>query len=307
MNRREFFRSPTCLGSLLASGSLLAGESTGGVQEETADALADKGGWISLFNGRSLEGWYTFLPSTGKNSDPKGVFKAEDGMIHILDIPVSAKHQEFGYLATHQELSNCRIHAEYKWGTKRFPPREEAKRDSGLLYHFVGPDKVWPCCLEFQIQETDTGDTWMVGGARATSNVVSDSFPMYSRSGVPQGEEGTFRAPAALQQPYSLPLHIVTLSGGRFFKDADFEDRTGWNSVELVLDGDRSTHIVNGRIVNRTWDHRQPDPNRSGEMMVLDRGRIMLQDEGAEIWFRNIKMKPLNSNRKLSGTDPRRG
>jgi Domain of Unknown Function (DUF1080) len=147
----------------------------------------------------------------------------------------------------------------------------------------------------------------MVGGARATSNVVSEAFPMYSRSGVPQGEEGTFREPAALQQPYSLPLHIVTLSGGRFFKDSDFEDRTGWNSLELILDGDRSTHIVNGRIVNRTWDHRQPDPNRPGEMMVLDRGRIMLQDEGAEIWFRNIKMKPLHSNEKPNRTEPRRG
>jgi hypothetical protein len=94
MNRRDFFRSTAWLGSVLASGPLLADGLSGEVQEEAAAASADKDGWVPLFNGRSLDGWYTFLPSTGKNSDPKGVFKVEDGMIHILDIPVSTKHQE---------------------------------------------------------------------------------------------------------------------------------------------------------------------------------------------------------------------
>jgi hypothetical protein len=36
-------------------------------------------GWIPLFNGKNLDGWYTWLPSTGRDSDPRGVFKVEDG------------------------------------------------------------------------------------------------------------------------------------------------------------------------------------------------------------------------------------
>jgi hypothetical protein len=36
-------------------------------------------GWIPLFNGRDLTGWYTYLPSSGRNKDPKGVFKVHDG------------------------------------------------------------------------------------------------------------------------------------------------------------------------------------------------------------------------------------
>jgi len=111
----------------------------------SAQPLPDSDGWISLFNGRNFDGWYTFLPSTGKNSDPKKVFKMENGMIHILDIPESDERQEFGYLASEREFFNCRIRVEFKWGAKRFVPNNENKRDSGLLYFFNGPDKICPC------------------------------------------------------------------------------------------------------------------------------------------------------------------
>lgn len=232
-------------------------------------ANPDKG-WVPLFNGRNLEGWYSFLPSTGKDQDPKGVFKVEKGMIHVLDIPVTAEKQEFGYLATHKEFSHCRVRAEFKWGTKRFPPREEEKRDSGLLYYFVGPDKIWPRSLEIQIQETDVGDLWIIDGPTITTQVETTNYPMYVLSG---------------------PRH--TQSRGRIIKFGDFEDRTGWNTVEVILDGDRITHLVNGRVVMRAWDLKQPDPQNPSQTIPLDRGRLMLQAEGAEVWFRNVQMKPL--------------
>jgi len=138
---------------LPAAGAILAALLAGGLplSGQTRPA-ADSDGWVSLFNGRNFDGWYTFLPSTGKNSDPKKVFKVENGMVHILDVPVTSEKQEFGYLSTEKDYGHCRIHAEFKWGTKRFPPREEDKRDSGLLYFFTGPDKVWPRSLECQIQ-----------------------------------------------------------------------------------------------------------------------------------------------------------
>lgn len=34
-------------------------------------------------------------------------------------------------------------------------------------------------------------------------------------------------------------------------KSAGCEDRSEWNTVDVALEGDRGTHIVNGRIVNR--------------------------------------------------------
>jgi len=136
---------------------------------------AGSDGWVPLLNGKNFDGWYTFLPSTGKNNDPKKVFKMENGMVHILDIPESDEKQEFGYLSSEREFSNCRIRVEFQWGIKRFVPNNENKRDSGLLYFFNGPDKIWPRALEFQIQETDVGDLWLLDGSRITTKVRSYS------------------------------------------------------------------------------------------------------------------------------------
>jgi hypothetical protein len=47
------------------------------------------------------------------------------------------------------------------------------------------------------------------------------------------------------------------------------------------------------RVVMRAWDLKQPDPQDATKTILLNRGRLMLQAEGAEIWFRNIQMKPL--------------
>jgi hypothetical protein len=234
-----------------------------------ASSPSDEAGWVSLFNGQNFDGWYTFLSSTGKNKDPKGIFKIEKGMIHVFDIPVTNEKQDFGYISTNQELSNCRIRAEFKFGEKRFAPRLEEKRDSGFLYYFVGPDKVWPRCLESQIQETDVGDLWILDGPTITTKVEAAEYHMYSTG----------------------PL--LTKSRGRIIKSGDFEERGNWNTVEVILEGNQITHLVNGRIVMKAWDLKQPDPQDATKMIPLDRGRIALQAEGAEIWFRNVRMKPL--------------
>jgi hypothetical protein len=227
-------------------------------------------GWSPLFNGRNFDGWYTFLASKGKNNDPQHVFQLEKGVIHILNIPVTKEKQEFGYLASEKEFSHCRISLEFKWGTKRFPPREEDKRDSGLVYYFVGPDKIWPRGLESQIQETDVGDLWILDGPTITTKVETLDFPMYVLSG---------------------PLK--TQGRGRIIKFGDFENRAGWNKVEVILDGDKITHIVNGTVVMRAWDLKQPDPKNPTQNIPLDSGRIFLQAEGSEIFFRNVRVKPL--------------
>ena len=250
-------------GAVLAGGLLLSGQTA---------PPADSDGWVSLFNGKNFDGWYTFLPSTGKNSDPKKVFKVQDGMVHILDIPVTGENQEFGYLSTDREFAHCRIRAEFKWGVKRFPPRQDDKRDSGLLYYFTGPDKVWPRALELQIQETDVGDLWILEGTRITTKIETEGYPMYVLSG---------------------PLR--TQSRGNIIKFGDFEDRNGWNTVEVVLDGDRITQLVNGRAVMRAWDIKQTSPGDPSTYIPLTSGRVMLQAEGAEIWFRNVRMKPLEA------------
>jgi len=193
---------------------------------------------VALFNGRNLDGFYTFLPSKGKNSDPEGIFTVHDGMIHILG-------KEFGYICTEKEYENYHLTVEFKWGERRWPPRATAKRDSGILMHCVGPDKVWMKSIECQIQEGDTGDFWLVDGTSITCD----------------GKMQT---------------------NGRIVKKKDAEKPTGeWNTVEVVCDGDKIKHIVNGVLVNE------------GTGASVTRGKILLQSEGAEVFYRKVELKPL--------------
>jgi hypothetical protein len=235
-------------------------------------------GWIPLFNGKNFDGWYTYLDSRGKNNDPHRVFKIDGGMIHILDVPMSDGKSENGYLATNQEFSDVRIHVEYKWGVKR---SSEGKRNSGLLYLAVGPDAIYPTSLECQIEETDVGDLWIVNGASVTAFPIGPSIPMYDDDRM------------AGQTISNLPGH-----SSRILKSGDFEDRATWNTVEVILQEDQSTHLVNGRIVNSARDIKRRDPQNPSHMIPLKSGHILLEAEGSEIWFRNVRIKPLKASEK---------
>ena len=195
---------------------------------------------VSLFNGKDLSGWTTFIPHKDKSdpkADPKGVFTVSDGLIHVSG-------EEFGCLTTKEEYANYRLKLEVKWGEKRFPPRATAVRDSGILVHCVGPDKIWTKSIECQIQEHDFGDFWLVSG---TSIEVNGK-----------------------------------LQKDRVVKTKDAEKPNGeWNTVEVVCDGDKITNIVNGVVVNE------------GTKASVTKGRILLQCEGAEVYFRNVELTPL--------------
>jgi len=206
-----------------------------------ASSRVQDGEAIALFNGKDLAGWHTFIPHKNKSidpkTDPKGVFKVENGLIHVSG-------EEFGALTTDKEFENYRLSLEFKWGTKRYPPRENAVRDSGVLLHCVGPDKIWTKSIECQIQEHDCGDFWLVSG---TSIVVD-------------GKE----------------------EKGRAIKKKDAEKPTGeWNTIEVVCDGDKITNIVNGVVVNE------------GTKASVTKGKILLQSEGAEVFYRKVELRPL--------------
>ena len=78
---------------------------------------------------------------------------------------------------------------------------------------------------------------------------------------------------------------------GRKVKDGDFEILDGWNVVEVIWQGDRAAHLVNGRIVNVVSNLQQPDPGNPGKFIPLTRGKIAIEIEFAEIWYRRIEVK----------------
>ena len=65
----------------------------------------------------------------------------------------------------------------------------------------------------------------------------------------------------------------------------DVEKPTGqWNRQEVICDGDTITYIVNGKVVNYGYNS-----SHTG-------GKIQLQSEGAEIFFRRVEMRPIKKH-----------
>jgi len=210
--------------------------------EKNAKAVNIDGNAVQLFNGKNLEGWYSFLNSKGRNNDPDKVFLIENSMLQISG-------KEFGYIATEKTYRNFKLIAEFKWGQKKFPPRDAdtTKRDNGICFYFPAGEKdtVWPKSIECQIQEGDVGDIWLIDSTTIQINGTRTNPDNYTR--------------------------VV--------KKTDAENPTGeWNVVEIIANNGKVTYTVNGKVVNEF-----ADPS-------VQVGKILIQSEGAEIYYRKIDL-----------------
>jgi hypothetical protein len=80
--------------------------------------------------------------------------------------------------------------------------------------------------------------------------------------------------------------------GRRCIKSYDAENPTGeWNVLDLYCYGDTSVHVVNGRTVMILYHEKQME---NGQELPLIRGKIQIQSEGAEVFFRKIKVQSIN-------------
>jgi hypothetical protein len=235
-----------------------------------------------LFNGRDLQGWYTFLQVHGKDSDPDRVITIEDGAIHLYKHATEGTKVVMGYIATDREYGHYHLRFQYRWGTKKFQPRYALKRDAGLYYHLIGPDAVWPCALQFQIQQTDVGDLLALYGLRA--DTWSDPKTLDERAPTFQPPEQGGRARVLGGRGIGYQKRLP----------GDFEVE-GWNTAEVIARGDSTIHLLNGHVVNRAEKIRFGDPDKPDEpTRPITRGRIALEIEAAEIFFRNVEIRSLD-------------
>lgn len=246
---------------------------------------------VSLFNGKDLRGWDTYVgpdydttlkkfsgPPAGLNADPGKVFTVvkEDGKPAIR-----ISGEKFGGISTQESFGNYHLRLEFKWGTLKWQPKRNAKRDSGLLYHAVGAHGAdggfWMRSQEFQIQEGDCGDYWGVAGGIADVPAIKQS-------------EGRF--------VYTPGASLLTFrekgpNGRNCVKYPDAEKPSGeWNVIDLYCLGDTSVHVVNGKVTMILFNLRQAD---NGNEIPLTRGKIQLQSEGAEILYRNLQLEGIKS------------
>lgn len=246
--------------------------------------------WQPLFNGRDLTGWETWIsfqpetneygkPTTqkplGLNQDPKKVFSVVDGTLRVSG-------EEWGGVSTLAEFEKFHLRFEMKWGEKKWHPRLDAKRDSGILYYAVGPhgaeSQHWLRSHEFQIQEGDCGDYHSLDKVTVDANVGDAN----------EGDWKFYRYDPKLPLKKDIAARIWKYGT---HEGINYEKPNGeWNLMEVIADGQTIIHKVNGHEVLRVFNSQQ---TVDGKKVPLTKGRIQIQSEGAEVFYRNIEIKSL--------------
>lgn len=218
---------------------------------------------VSIFNGKDLSGWDTYLKDTGLNNDPDKVFSVAsvDGKPALK---ISGEH--FGGISTVDQFYNYHLTLQFKWGQAKYAPKLDSKRDSGLLYHAIGEHGAdggyWMQSQEFQVQEGDCGDYWgCAGGAFEVPVIASGKDFIYN----PNGALTSFSD--------------KSVNGRHAIKNPDAEKPTGeWNTLEVYCYGDSAIHIVNSKVVMKLYHSN------------IKKGKVQIQSEGAELYYRDLKI-----------------
>ncbi|YCM43319.1 ThuA domain-containing protein [Verrucomicrobiaceae bacterium 227] len=207
----------------------------------------------------------------GLNNDPLKVFSMikEDGK-DVLKIT----GQIYGGLTTKEEFENYHLTLQFKWGEKVWEPRPLKVRDSGVLLHCVGRHgafwNVWKRCLECQIQERDVGDFYALAGTMA-------DVPTVVRKG---SKKPTYQPDGELRE----------VSGSAQHGPSEEMPHGEWNTVEIYTIGDRMVHVVNGKVNMVLLNTRQKTAHGPAP---LTKGQIQIQSEAAEIYYRDVKIRPI--------------
>jgi hypothetical protein len=223
-------------------------------------------------------------PKIGHNKDPLKVFSIyKDKKKEYLRV----SGQVFGTVSLDRTFQNYHLILHYRWGEKKWAPRTTWRRDSGLIYHgfgLAGEHKfAWFHGHELQIQEHDTGDYWPTG------EVTLD---------IPAAKTDT-----AAWYAYNPNESLKTVSFHKLMEnrrvikkqEADFVGNK-WNKVELYCFGDSIIHVVNNKVVLRAYNSKKAT---TLEQEALKSGKIGIQSEGAEVYYKKIKIKTLTKKPKI--------
>jgi hypothetical protein len=238
-----------------------------------ADLHPNDSGWITLFNGQTLEDWTAIGPQMETNGTwkertvPDNVFSVKNGT--ITTTTATPNHIIFK-----QNFTAYHFRMEYRFVSQL--------GNAGMLYHIRLDGKgccpidqpKFPRAIENQGQNTGAGDAWTIGQVTFQTTVVnaSDAKPWTYKEGGQKTQHGSQN-----DANRQLKASVLNFKGGV----------GAWNTHETMVWGaDSSYHIINGTTVLKAWNIRY-DNNST----PLNYGRIGLQAEGRAMEYRNIQIK----------------
>ena len=247
--------------------------------DEQASAIEPLGNVVRPFNGRDLSGFTTWL-RTSDRRESEDNYSVENGMIHISG-------EGMGYLATVDSYRNYHLSIDYKWG--RRTDGSKYVRNSGILLHATGPAGnargIWMASIECQLAQGCEGDLIVIRGKDKNETEI----PVTITSDTSTAKDGRTR--------WQRGGRKTVYSGKQFWwsnHEVGFQELLdthghgdvasplgAWTRVECICAGSRITIKINGVTVNECYD------------VFPTAGKILLENEKNEIYFRNFEIRPL--------------
>ena len=151
---------------LLLSGLVLLLFSCGG-NKLTADNNNQK--WVSLFNGKNLDGWQMKIAGYPLGENYGNTFRVENGILSTRYNQYDSFRSKFGALYFNKKYTNYRLRVEYRFVGELTPGAPSwGLRDGGIQYHCQYPStvalsQVFPVCLEYNLHGGNGKDDRPVG------------------------------------------------------------------------------------------------------------------------------------------------
>jgi hypothetical protein len=232
------------------------------------------GNWISIFNGKNLDGWTPKVTGYNSGENPLNGFRVENGILKVDYSQFAAFNGRFGHLFYKEKLSSFMLHVEYRFVGELLPDAPSyCIRNSGVMVCSQSPESMdvtenWPVSIEVQLLGC-TNDL-----KQTTGNICTPGTTI-SYKGSPTSE------------------HCIN-ANSKYFNNGE------WVNLDVVVhSGKEIINIVNGDTVLVTSDplvggFLLPENYPIPEGTLLKDGYIALQAEGQPIDFRNIRLKILD-------------
>ena len=223
------------------------------------------------------------IPAIGWNKNAKNVFIVS--MVESTPI-LRISGETYGALISKSEFENFHLKLKVRWGNIKWNPRKDKLMDSGICYFAQGDPGVdywrtWMLSQEMQIMEGHLGDYW---------NIAHSAIDI--KAYIPEGS----MCAVASEKASFISVGTGTGNTGFVMRQSDYEKPKGdWNEIELICYQGKSIHIVNGHVVMILQHSRYH--TLQGDF-PLTRGKLQIQSEGCEVYYKELKIKELKS---LSG------
>lgn len=243
-------------------------------EQKEVETQEEKAEWVSLFNGKDLDGWTIKITQYPVGENFGNTFSIEDGLLKVrYDDYGDHFDGRFGHIYTNKTYSNYKLRVEYRFvGEQAKGAPEWAYRNSGVLFHAQAPEAVlldqdFPVSIEAQFLGGNGTDE------RTTGNVCTPGTEIHIND--------------QLYTDHCYSSNSKTYHGDQ------------WVTFEMVVYGDSLVHhIMEGDTIltytKLAIGGGSVNPNPSLPAGPLKEGRITLQSEGHPVDFRKVEIMELS-------------